>query len=562
MVAEDTLNNSLDDAMRPIVLLDYLGGLNSETDPADLPVGDPRVPNQTPDCQNVYFVPGIVRGRAGYQEKVTGLPAAPDGLAFYYDSTGARRLVVWSGGNLYDITTFAATLVEAGCYEAGQRIACAVLNSVLYFSDGKTIFSNGTNSSGIRSCDLPVSFSAPVFYSTGDPALGYIPLPAAKVMCVKDGCLVLGCIKYVNGTFARQSAVWTNVNSPGQLNGANVFPVGEGQGGEINCLIPMGISHTGVTPFDAIFVGKSEFGVFLLKGALTPNDLEAIQINLPVGVLDGATAKYISGPDGSAFVAFLGTDRRVWATNSIQTDELSKDIAGELKNYVNDRFATVFTPMFTAGINYENRHYVLDLGANRQYVYDYAQKCWSRYQGWVSGYYVEARDIFSAPVMYVADTAGTRVVLQNAGVTDNGAAIAPYVVTPVLNAGDDDLRKIFHWLYFKYKTDFGVITATATVNDAQGEVSTATFAGGTDTGVKWDDAGKKWDDAGLVWGGSDGGTKIYKKRARFKVLRAGGDYKLLYGYNLQIKFAQTTPGYFEIHNTEILYTPRGRRRVA
>jgi hypothetical protein len=348
--------------------------------------------------------------------------------------------------------------------------------------------------------------------------------------------------------------------------GTNIFTLGQGQGGEINCLVPLGVSSVGVSPFQAVFVGKSQFGVYLLKGALSVSSLAETLLNCPAGVLDGATAKYVSGPEGSAFVCFLGTDRRVWYTNGIQTDELSAPIRTELFNYIQDRFTNVGSPQFTSAINLFNRHYVLDVGGNRQYCYDWMLKCWTRFNRWVSGYYIEAKDANTAAALYVADASGGNVIQQNAGTTDGGAPIAPYWSSPWLNGGDDDIAKLFMWLFLKYRTDTGQVTATATVNDGAGIVATSMFNPTTTQGNSaiWDSPGSKWDDPNTVWGGgSSVSFNVYKQKARFQVPVKNTDrYKILRGYNMQLKLSQSTPGYFEIMAAQVLYLPRGRRRVA
>lgn len=550
-------NKVLEDALLRIVVQDFLGGLNSETDPGDLP------PNTSPDCENVRFGPGRVYGRNGYVVRTSGLPAVADGIAFFYDRNNDRRVVIWANGNVYDVTDFSLTLVASSVYTAGYRITWTVLNSVLYFSDGFTIGSSGTDDSGIRYYDPYTSLvTAPLLISSG--SVGSIETPACKVLTTKAGSLVLGNIKYVDGSLAPHAVMWTNVNDPTTVVGTNIFQLGQGQGGEINCLVPMGIANTGITPTDAIFVGKSQFGVYLLKGALSVSTLSEVLLNCPAGVLDGATAKWAPGPDGSGFVIFLGTDRRVWYSNAVSTGELSSPIRTEISNYIEDRFTATANPKFTSYSNDLHRHYVLDLGANTQYCYDWDWKCWTRYERWPSSYAVSARDSNSASVIYAVDLSSTRMVQLSAGTTDNGAAIEPYWTSAWLHDGDDDVLKIWHDIFVKYKTDTGNVIVTATANDGQGAASTVTLTPETQAGAgTWDSSLSQWDSA--VWSDTVSTTyQIYKNKSRLPVSTSGldGSKTLLRGYNCQVRLAQGTSGYFEVLGFQLGYNPRGRRRVA
>ena len=96
MVRETTLKASLDDAMLALRMTDFSGGLYSESDIIDLP------DNASSDCENVITnLPGKLRGRAGSEDKVTGLASKPDGIAYFYDSGGTRRCLYWHSGNTY-----------------------------------------------------------------------------------------------------------------------------------------------------------------------------------------------------------------------------------------------------------------------------------------------------------------------------------------------------------------------------------------------------------------------------------------------------------------------------
>lgn len=552
-----SLQSDMDASLLPMTIADFLPGLISETDEGDLP------PGASPDCQNVYFKPGRLLGRKGYVSKNASLPAIADGIASFYDSDGTKHICLWSNGNFYDVntTSFALTLVQASCYSAGTRITWTILNRVLYFSDGTTITTSGGHQSGIRYYD-PVGTpgSAPLLITSG--TAGTIETPAAKVLATRSGQLVLGNIKYVGGTYAKDSVLWSNVADPTTIVGTNIYRVGEGQGGEINCIVPMAISSAGFIPTDALFCGLSEFGVFMLKGALSTSTLTSIQLNCAAGVLDGATAKYIPGP-GSAFVAFLATDRKVYYTNGYDTDELSKAIRTELREYIEDRYTDLspVTPKFTSARNEQDHHYILDLGGGRQYIYDWDHKYWTRYNNWVSGYWIESRDANSNPALYVTSHTATSLVQQNSGTTDGGSVIEPYWKTQWLNAGDADLNKIYKWAYLSFRTDEGNVTLTATVKHGQGSQATATFAppAASSSSDLWDSA--IWDSA--TWSSSVSATQVpYKQKRRLFVQETSGQRSKLQGYDVQLQLSQSVAGWYEVLNLNVLFLPGGRKHVA
>lgn len=550
------MKGNLDDVMQRYVVTDFSGGLNSELDKGDLPE------NTLADCQNVKFYPGRAVGRDGYIARVTGLAANADGLYFFYDGNGARRLVVFTNGNLYDITDFNTTLVASGVYTAGHRVTAAVLNAKLYFSDGYTIHTFGADVTGIRYYDPATSLvTAPGLITSA--GVGTIPTPACKVMLSYNGALVLGCIKYTGGTTSPSGVMWSNTNDPTTIYGTSIYQIGQGQGGEVNTLVAFGVASVGITPFQAIFVGKSEQGVYLLKGALTVTDLSSSIINAPVGVIDGASAQFIPGPDGSGYVVWLGTDRRVWYTNGVISQELSAPIRSELAAAVSTAISSG-TYKFTSARNNADYMYTLDVGSNIQYCYNWDLKNWTRYSGWPSGYWASGKDSSSQDVMYVAD-GSARVCQANIGLTDGGDAINPYVETGWTNVGDAEILKVWRWLYVAYRTDVGQVDFIATPNLGVGTPATGTL---TPTIVDTNTSDLVWG-VGLwgeaVWGGVGVTTFApYKSKKRITVPVAGtNERELLKGYDVKMRFTQSVSGArFEILGFALLYTLRGRIRVA
>lgn len=550
------MKGNLDDVMQRYVVTDFSGGLNSELDKGDLPE------NTLADCQNVKFFPGRAVGRDGYIERVTGLAANADGIFFFYDANGARRLVVFTNGALYDCTDFTATLVASSVYTAGYRVTAAVLNAKLYFSDGYTIHTIGADVTGIRYYDPATSLvTAPGLITSGGG--GTIPTPACKVMLSYNGALVLGCIKYTGGTSSTSAVMWSNTNDPTTIYGTSIYQIGQGQGGEVNTLVAFGVASVGITPFQAIFVGKSEQGVYLLKGALTVTDLSSSIINAPVGVIDGASAQFIPGPDGSGYVVWLGTDRRVWYTNGVISQELSAPIRSELAAAVSTAISSG-TYKFTSARNNADYMYTLDVGSDIQYCYNWDLKNWTRYSGWPSGYWASGKDSSSQDVMYVVDDAA-RLLQANIGLTDGGTAINPYVETGWTNVGDSEVLKVWRWLYVAYRTDTGVVDFIATPNLGVGTPATGTLTPEAVTGSSSDliwGVGL-WGSA--VWGGVGVTTFApYKSKKRITVPVSGtSERELLKGYDVKMRFTQSVTGArFEILGFALLYTTRGRIRVA
>lgn len=551
-----TLKDNIDDALRSIYFPDF-AGLNSEADPTDIKL------NEAADCQNVRVSRlGRLIRRDGYSVYVSGLAAKPDGVAFFYDSAGYRRLVVFANGALYDCTTGAATLIQASCYTAGNRVTSVQINSKLYFSDGETISSSGGALSGIWYWDPIVSASAATLLLSNGAA-GTIPTPAAKVLSAYTGCLVLGRIRYTTGEYDDHAVMWGGVNDPTRILGTNIFHLGQGQGGYINAITPMGVGSQGVAPYQALFVGKSQLGVYQLKGALSPDSLSEILINVPTGVLDGDTVKFIPGPESSGYIVWLGSDARVYYTNGISGDELSQPIRSEVAQYVNDAISQG-SPVFSAVRNFSASQYVLDVGGGIQYCFDWLTKTWTRYSGWPSGLWCEARSSSGQPTIYCADRTNNRLSQCDTGSTDNGTAINPYWTTGYISAGDPDLHKLWQWVIASFATDSGDLKFTATCNQGGGGSSTVTFTtSSSSTDALWDAVTSIWDTS--LWSAVRFATyQTYKKKGRLtKTTAITGIKELLGGYDIQIKVEQTTTGtHFELLGFDLLYLPRGRKKVA
>lgn len=543
------LKQTLDDAMLAFRITDFSGGLNSEMDQLDLSE------NSSPDCENVKITrPGRLIGRDGYTKRISSLGSNPDGIAFFYTSNGARKVVMWTAGNMYDVTSHSLTEIASGVYESGTRVCSAALNGTLYYSDGVMAV-------GIRTWDgtteQPLASSSP---GVG----GILATPACKVMTTYAGSLVIGNIRYQDGTTAPHAFHWSDVNDPTTIRGTSIMQVGQGYGGEINCILPLAVASTGVSPFRALIVGKSQFGLYGYSGALSTDadGLSEFLINCPAGVRDGETMKYIPGPDGSGFVVFLGTDNKVWAVNGTSAVEISGNIRTELSRYIQLKMQSAL-PRFTAVVNSSDFQYMLDCG-DLIYCYQYDLKTWTRYRGLPSGHWVEAKDIFGNAVVYCADRSGQSLAQIGYGTTDNGSAIAPYWKTPYIHCGDRNILKTWQWVFVAFRTDDGDIVVTTTPNMETGTASIKTLSIDTTDAADdliWDTG--DWDEHNWAFDSADT-FRTHRKKARLTYQATGVNYKeLVRGTDVTIKIStSSTTGHFEVLGITLLYLPRGRRRVA
>lgn len=539
------LKQTLDDAMLAFRITDFSGGLNSEMDQLDLSE------NSSPDCENVKTNrPGRLVGRDGYTKRISSLGSAPDGIAFFYTANGARKVVMWTGGSMYDVTAHALTLIAESVYEAGTRVCSVALNGILYYSDG-------VMADGIRKWNGTTE-SALVSSSPGSG--GIIATPACKVLTSYAGSLVLGNIRYNDGTTAPHAFMWSDVNDPTTIRGTSIQQVGQGFGGEINSILPLAVASTGVSPFRALIVGKSQFGLYGYSGAL--GSLNEFLINCPAGVRDGETMKYIPGPDGSGFVVFLGTDNKVWAVNGTSAVEISGNIRTELSRQIQLKMQSA-APRFTAVVNSSDFQYMLDCNGII-YCYQYDAKTWTRYRGLPSGHWVEAKDVFGNAAVYCADRSGQSLSQIGYGTTDNGAAITPYWKTPYIHCGDRNILKTWQWIYCAFRTDSGDVVVTTTPNMESGTASTKTLTiTSTDAAndLTWDT--DNWDSANWAYDTYDL-FRTWRKKARLTYQPTGVTYKeLVRGTDVTIQLStSSTTGHFEILGITLLYLPRGRRRVA
>jgi hypothetical protein len=543
MTRTPTLKSALDDALQIVRVDSFHGGLHSDADPLDLEL------NESPDCQNVKISKtGAVIGRQGFYQ-MSSTAANADGIAFLYDDNGNTAMALWANGNLYRVILSIPVLTAAAVYTAGRRIAHTTLNNILYYSDGLVPLRQWDPATGIEQAVANTSTAA-----------GNVNPPAANVLCTYNGAILAGnCI--TTGVLEPSGLRWSDTNNPNSWIGTNIYQVGQGQGGYINSMVPFGISSVGVSPFKALFVGKSQNGCYALSGPLS--GLSEALLNITAGVRDGATVKYVPGPSGGGAVMFLGTDFSVWYTNGVESGQISQKFQQELSDYLTYVLTLNNRQKFTAALNSQDNQYILDVGLNRQYVYDYGHKAWTRYAGWTSGYWCQAVDSVGAPQLWVADTTNAKLNLIG-GTTDNGTAIAPYWNTPYIHGGSPTQWKSWKFVVVEYATDNTGLGVYSIVNNAAGDFDYVTIdAPGvavTDGGLDWtiDD----WDEAN--WGTTSLPTAytVYTKRTRLAHANTNLPSNSLQGQNNQLRITQTTSGqHFELHSLELQFISRGKQQV-
>lgn len=538
---------ALDDAYSGVMVGDFSGGRNTEKDIQDLD------PNESCDCLNVKFRPGRLLGRGGYVALVSaGLPGAGDGTKFFFDAGGNRRQVVWSGGNLYQVTFGIATLIAAGVYNSGNSVCHTTYSGILYYSDGIIPLRRWNPVTGVEEA-VPNS-----------GASGAVPPPAAKVLATYQGCIVAGATT-VGGFFEGDVFRWCNVNDPTTWLALSLQAVGQGTGGEVNSISNMGVSDMGVSPFKALFVGKSLRGVFGFQGAL--GALQEFLIPANVGVLDGKTVQFIPGPDGRAYVVWLGTDRELWFTNGITADKLSGKIRSELAQAILERIQTAANPRFNSVVNTLDYQYVLDIGGGIHFVYDYQLKTWTKYTGWPSGAWTEGVDATGFPAIYVASDTVSQFAQANYGDSDNGSLITFQWKSGLLNAGNAERLKDWDWLYATFATDQGQLEITVdpgpgTLGSGEPATGILTVPASGESPFILDQS--LLDGVDVLTAGNQSTFDLFRKKLRLRVPVAAypGLSEKLRASDVQVTIKQSlVQGHFELLGFKLLYLNRGYKRV-
>lgn len=551
-----------DEALQGVDIVDFSKGLMSDIDPLDIPI------NGSPNCCNVKPKQGSFDGRAGWRIICTVVAStlSADGFTAFKDSSSTVHCVLWHGGNMYRVTTNGAlTTVGTAVYSSGNRVAHTAYANKLYWSDGTTIWTSGLDQSGVRVYD---GSTDSVLVGSGAP--GSISPPAAKVMFTYAGQLGLANCKLVGGTLEPHIIRPSNVNDATTFLASLAQNVAPGEGGEINCVIPFSVSTESLDLSRTMFVGKSEGKVFGMQGAL--GALTENVINIDAGVLDGRAASFIPGPSGqTGVVVFPGTDYEVYITNGVTADSISRDrCSEEIRAYINDRRAMPAAFSLACVRNSSDNQYVLDLGGDKQYCFDYKRVNWTRYEGWPSGCWTRTEDTLHRQMLLVATVVDGNLVIAevNRGLDDNGEAINPYWFTPKLrggvgdsgqNAGDAALTKLWGPLFLDVSTDASDFKAELETDHGEGQSATASFS------ITPETAGPTIARYGIATYGTlytysatlTPTFKTYSRRLGIAKQTANKPPEHLKGGICQIKICQTTSGkIFRVNGIRIKYVLR------
>jgi len=433
----------LDDSYQKLNLTDFSGGLNTYIGALSLS------PNQSPDCLNVIPFPGRLQYRGGwtlFSSLTTGDPC--DFLYPFYDSTGAKHLVSWEDGSVYDYISGSAVLVEAGAYTEGQKIGAVDLNGVLYWS----------------TVNVPLRFWNPVAATHGAVAQsGASPPPAASYLCLYTNAIVAFNVTFGAGAQQPNVFAWSAINDPTNWTAANAQAVGPNNSIPLQFGLQFGIAEIGVSPFRTLIVGRGDKGIYGYQGAL--GSLSEFVVNLPAGCKDGYSAQYIPGADQFGNVIFLATDTQIWATNGVTASPVSLPVLPTLTAQVSTALVGNANARFFSGYNNTFQYSWCDINGV-QYVYKWDLKAWSNFTGWPSGPVASSTDGSGVPVLYVGANSSSPKVIGIVGVPqtgDNGAAPSIYWKTPFLSMGDPGTYKEFNWVdiyVYDTGTNYGVNGAT------------------------------------------------------------------------------------------------------
>jgi hypothetical protein len=415
----------LDDSYTKLVLMDFSGGVNLYK--GALALGT----NESPEMWNVIPFPGRLQYRGGWTPTCT-LPGEADQAYAFYDTIGAKRWVVWTGGDLYDVTSGVPILIEAGAYTAGERVGVVDLNGIMYWSTWTT---------PIRYWDAQTSTAAAVVAS------GPSPVPASPLLMLYTNAIVAFGVKF--GAFPRQPNVfsWSNINDPTFWDASNSQAVGPNNGAELSFALVFGIAEIGVAPFRTFLTARTDHGLYAYQGAL--GTLAESVINLPTGCAHGESAQYLPSMGDNGTIVFLGNDAQFWATNGIVAKPVSLNILPLLQSQAN--LAAVNNPNSKAwgGYNQAWQYYFCDIDGI-QFVYKWDTGAWTLFTGWPSGPVVQSTNVNGAPSLFIAsgNGLGTQYWSQIGlgGVDDNGNTPRISWTSPFLHMGNPEKLKIFDWV--------------------------------------------------------------------------------------------------------------------
>lgn len=420
------IKSALDDGLFQLQVLDISGGLNTQT--GALSIGA----NQVPDALNVFSFQGKTLFRGGYS-LFSPVANTTDQMFKFFDATGTLHVMIWSAGNLYDVSMGTPVLVAAAVYTAGQQIGVTESNNKMYWT---------TLTVPMRYYDGAVEGAVVTSGSTGT-----IATPAGNYLFVYNGQIVI-LQPVIAGTTYLNSFIWSAVNDPTTIIGADLTEVGSNDGGALQWGLTLGIP--------AFIIGKtqgaSNSNLFIYSGALSPGGFTATPISCPVGALEPNSACVITSKQGLSQVMFIGSDAHFWITNGVEAWNASINILTLTESYIKNALLSNSRQKFFSFYYTRWQYYVCNVGQNYQFVYRPEDNGWWLFQGWPSGpmtaFIAPGSNVGLQGLYAAANSAGQTGVYQIAQdqVGDNGGDITAFFDTPYLHGGKPEREKQFQWV--------------------------------------------------------------------------------------------------------------------
>lgn len=418
---------SFDDSLPTTIVKDISGGLNLQDGTLGI------APNETFSCMNVIGFPGRTIYIGGFGVYTTaGVTNGADGNWEFFDVNGAKHIIEWRGGNMYDTVNGVLVTIATNVYTPGQNIGRVDQNGILYWTTATQPLQQFNG-----------SVNSPVIM--GD-AVGAVAIPSGTCLCSYAGSIIVGN-PTISGVPNPGSFIGSNVNDPTNYVGANLTATGSNN--FIQGLVSMGVAAGGVPPTNSIMVVGSEF-LILAQGAF--NAFKLNSVNVPMGCQDGNSIAYIPTGDLLGVVVYQGNDNQFWETNGITGDCISKKLLNWLNLTIQASKEANPTVRFSGSYNGRYQYYICDLGMNAMLVYRWEQKAWYYVSGWPSGFICQGTTGIGFPCNYIASngsfTAATYLVGQD---NINFGSSTPVISfnTPYMTANDSSMMKEWQSMYIE-----------------------------------------------------------------------------------------------------------------
>ncbi|MEM0142497.1 MAG: hypothetical protein QXL94_00885, partial [Candidatus Parvarchaeum sp.] len=187
-----------EDNLKSILLNDFSGGLNTYKSSINLNA------NESPACLNVIPMPGRLITRGGWfvQTPLSGTNLACDLLYYFEDYNGGNHIMMFAGGNLYDVTQPTAVEIGTNVYTANQQVGCVDIGGYMYFS---------TENVPLSKYDAP---NQTITVVTKSSITGAVPPPMSPYLTLYSGSIVAIRPNFPGNGYYPNSFAWSAVNDP------------------------------------------------------------------------------------------------------------------------------------------------------------------------------------------------------------------------------------------------------------------------------------------------------------------------------------------------------------